>query len=289
AEMRAVLPVSPAGRAMMRTHWRELIARLDPDILWNDIGYPDAQDLWELLADYYNARPDGLINDRFQLPGESHAALADPAARAAFNRAVADALSTPGFAFAPDLPPVFDHRTPEYAVGAALGDTPWETVRGIGNSFGFNAAETAGDHLDGDALIDLFLRIVGAGGNLLINLGPMADGQVPELQAAPLRALGAFVRTHPHAIFATRPSDLVPRVDMAGASFLPVRSGRRHFALVPGAAAGAVRLPGWAGLAGIRLPDGPACPVSRDGDTLIVQLPQAGVRVLELMSEGGSR
>ena len=33
----------PPGREYARyadAHWRELVARYDPDILWNDIGYP---------------------------------------------------------------------------------------------------------------------------------------------------------------------------------------------------------------------------------------------------------
>lgn len=46
-------------------HIRELIARYKPSVLWNDIGYPAVADLPKLFADYYNAVPEGVINDRF--------------------------------------------------------------------------------------------------------------------------------------------------------------------------------------------------------------------------------
>jgi alpha-L-fucosidase len=285
--MRASLPSGDVARAMMRTHYAELIAATDPDILWNDIGYPDAGDLWALLADYYNARPDGLVNDRFQLPTPSHAAMADPAARAAFNRAVADALSTPGFAFAPDVPPVFDHRTPEYAVAGSMGDVAWETVRGIGHSFGHNAAETAADHLSSDALVALFLRVVGQGGNLLINIGPRADGSVPEEQAEPLRALGSFLRDHGAAIFASRPDPSLPSADAGDARVMAVRVGRRRFALVSGAAPGRIALPGWDGIEGLQTTGGEALPVQRVVDGLAADVPPAmrgRSLVLEILS-----
>lgn len=272
-EMRAALPAGTVARQMMRDHYRELIAAHDPDILWNDIGYPDAGDLWELLADYYNARDDRLINDRFQLPTPGHAAMADPAARAAFNRGVADALRTPGFAFAPDVPPVFDHRTPEYATSGGMGDTAWETVRGVGHSFGFKANETPEDYLTGDALIAMFLRIVGNGGNLLINVGPRADGSIPAEQAGPLRSLGEFLAAHGEAIYGSRPWPGLPKAAVDGTSLLPVSVGRRRFVLVAGPLPPVLRVAGWGGITGLAMLHGPDLACAQAGDDLVVQVP----------------
>lgn len=286
-EMRASLPAGDVARAMMRTHYAELIAANDPDILWNDIGYPDAEDLWALLADFYNGRADRLVNDRFQLPTEGHAAMADPAARAAFNRGVSDALKTPGFAFAPDLPPVFDHRTPEYAVSGGMGDTAWETVRGIGHSFGHNAAETAADHMSGAALIAMFLRVVGNGGNLLINIGPRADGSVPPEQAGPLAELGRFLRANGDAIYGSRPEASLPAVDAGAARVMAVAVGRRRFALVAGPAAETLQLPGWEGVTGLARLSGEPLAVSRAdvGLSLVVPRDLAGQSlVLEILA-----
>ncbi len=274
-EMRAALPAGPAARQMMRDHYRELIAATDPDILWNDIGYPDADDLWVLLAEYFNAREDRLINDRFQLPTPTHAAMADPAARAEFNRAIADALRTPGFAFAPDIPEVFDHRTPEYATSGGMGDVAWETVRGVGHSFGYKANEIAADFLDGAALVNMFLRIVGNGGNLLINIGPRADGSIPDEQARPLEALGAFLKVHGRAIYGSRPWPGLPQAGHGDTLLLPVAVDGARFALVAGALPPTLRLPGWARTAGLSLLDGPALACRRDGDDLLVDVPPA--------------
>lgn len=273
-DMRAAMPAGAAARAMMIGHYRELIARTDPDILWNDIGYPDAGDLWTLLAEFYNGRDDRLINDRFQPPASDLARLADPAARAALNRAVAAALAAPGFAFAPELPPVFDHRTPEYAVSGNMGDFAWETVRGVGHSFGYNAAETAADHLDGDALIAMFLRIVGRGGNLLINLGPRADGSIPAEQARPLQELGAFLGAHGGAIYGSRPDPSLPLVEQDGTAIMAVRTGGRRFAVVAGRVPGRLRLPGWTGITGALTWAGERLGVARSEDGVVVTLPE---------------
>lgn len=272
-EMRAALPAGPAARQMMRDHYRELIAATDPDILWNDIGYPDADDLWELLAEYYNARDDRLINDRFQLPTRGHAAMTDPAARAAFNRGVAGALRTPGFAFAPDTPPVFDHRTPEYATSGGIGDIAWETVRGVGHSFGYKANETSADYLTGDALIAMFLRIVGNGGNLLINIGPRADGSIPDEQTGPLRQLGDFLQRNGDAIYGSRPCQGLQQIECDGTSMLPVSVGQRRHVLVVGPIPPQLRLAGWGGVAGLAALHGPHLACRRDGDDLIVTVP----------------
>jgi alpha-L-fucosidase len=50
-------------------HWRELIDRFAPAVLWNDIGYPQDADLDGLLAHYASVVPDGAVNDRFRKTG----------------------------------------------------------------------------------------------------------------------------------------------------------------------------------------------------------------------------
>ena len=234
ADMRRTMLRGEAAIRLVRTHYDELIARYDPDILWNDIGYPDAEDLWSLLAGFYSGRADRLVNDRFQIPDPMSSALETVEGRAALNARIAGVLAQPGFAFAPERPPVFDHRTPEYAVGAGEGREPWETVRGVGHSFGFNQAETAEDHLSAEALISLFVRIVGNGGNLLINVGPRADGSIPELQSAPLRALGDWLAVHGEAVFATRPSTRFRPGLFGEVDALPVEKDSRQFVLLAG-------------------------------------------------------
>ena len=53
-----------------------------------------------------------------------------------------------------------------------------------------------------DILCDL-VDIVSKNGNLLLNIGPRADGTIPEQDAAILRAIGAWLRTNGEAIYGT--------------------------------------------------------------------------------------
>ncbi len=156
-------------------HWRELIRKYDPTILWNDIGYPEQADLAQIVADFYNTHPDGLINNRFEIGNEG----------------------------AP--PRHHDFTTPEYAKMDEITTYKWETCRGLGFSFGYNRVETD-EHTIGEAeLIHLLADIVSKNGNLLLNAGPMADGAIPELQASRLRALGSWLGKNGEAIYGTRP------------------------------------------------------------------------------------
>ena len=41
--------------------------------------------------------------------------------------------------------------------------------------------------MTGAEIVALLTEVVAKGGNLLLNVGPAADGTIPELQAAPLR------------------------------------------------------------------------------------------------------
>jgi len=81
----AAIPQDEAYVAYVDAHWRELVARYWPALMWNDIGYPANADLPQLFADYYNAVPDGVINDRFRqappgVPSGSSQAAPDPSA-----------------------------------------------------------------------------------------------------------------------------------------------------------------------------------------------------------------
>jgi alpha-L-fucosidase len=81
----------------------------------------------------------------------------------------------------------------------------WESTRGIGFSFGYNQNEGPEHHLPVDTLIRMFVDIVSKNGNLLLNVGPMADGTIPELQRERLEGLSAWLARNGEAIFDTRP------------------------------------------------------------------------------------
>ena len=56
--------------AYVDAHWRELIDRYHPAVLWNDITSPEATDEVALFTDYYRTVPDGVVNDRWSPSAE---------------------------------------------------------------------------------------------------------------------------------------------------------------------------------------------------------------------------
>ena len=52
------------------------------------------------------------------------------------------------------------------------------------------AAEGTLFDLTGQGLIDLYAEVTAGGGNLLVNVGPRADGSIPQIQSKTLLALG---------------------------------------------------------------------------------------------------
>nr|MDO8108717.1 alpha-L-fucosidase [Candidatus Sigynarchaeota archaeon] len=184
-------------------HWHELIDKYQPDILWNDIGYPAGTDVNEIFGYYYSKHPGGVINDRFiQIP-KSASNLGKHKFISRFVNFVAGFYLKSGKEPRPKIH--HDFTTPEYKVYDHIIDKKWECTRGIGLSFGFNQYETEKDYLSLDALVHLFVDIVSKNGNLLLNVGPMADGTIPDIQVQRLLGLGAWLDTNGEAIYGSRP------------------------------------------------------------------------------------
>ncbi|MBC7812690.1 MAG: alpha-L-fucosidase [Burkholderiales bacterium] len=167
-------------------HWRELIVRYEPSILWNDIGYPAAADVPQLFADYYNTITDGVVNDRWRQRKPDR------------QRGTDEKIVPPPV-------PHCDFTTPEYASYDQIVEKKWEATRGIGHSFGYNQNEGPQDYLSVEELVRSFADIVSKNGNLLLDVGPMADGTIPELQRQRLLGLGKWLDVNGDAIFGTRP------------------------------------------------------------------------------------
>jgi len=98
-----------------------------------------------------------------------------------------------------------DFRTPEYATFDHITEIKWEATRGIGYSFGYNRLEGPEHYLSIEELVRSFVDIVSKNGNLLLNVGPMADGTIPELQRERLLGLGQWLQVNGDAVFGTRP------------------------------------------------------------------------------------
>jgi alpha-L-fucosidase len=221
---------------------RELVDRYRPSVLWNDIAWPTTgARLWPLFAHYYATVPDGVVNDRW-MPWNPLLA----ATQSALVRRVVDAgigrLTAPGGGIVPPRPPHFDVRTPEYVVFDDVQRAPWECVRGMDHSFGYNAASGPGDFLERRELLWLLVDIAAKGGNLLLNVGPRGvDGALPDEQVDRLDWLGRWAVPNRRALMDTRPW---VRPGSTTADGVPVRytaRGDTVFALV-GTTSGTVAL-----------------------------------------------
>ncbi|EWM10536.1 alpha-L-fucosidase [Kutzneria sp. 744] len=198
-------------------HVQDLITRYSPDILWNDIGWPDQGlvDLPGLFAFYRADVPHGIVNDRWD---GTHSRRPDVA---------------------------YDFRTSEYQANRSVeGSGPWENCRGIGFSFGYNQAEDASHSLPVAGAVRQLADVVSRGGNLLLNVGPRADGTLPPTQWAVLEGMAEWMAVNSVAIHDTRPLDGVSPSDSPWLRW--TRGGNHAYALI--AETGEMRLPHLAGL-----------------------------------------
>lgn len=186
-----VKPQSDAYGKYADAQVRELIARYRPSVLWNDIDYPKSGHPLEIIAEYYNAIPDGVVDDRF---GVKHS----------------------------------DFKSPEYQTLDRISPEKWEECRGLGRSFGYNRAEGEAETIAPDHLIYLLVDIVSKNGNLLLDVGPEADGTIPPVQMERLQALGAWLRQNGEAIYGTHPWQ---RAAGETADHIPVRFTQKAGAL----------------------------------------------------------
>ena len=83
-------------------------------------------------------------------------------------------------------------------------DYYWETPSSINHTYGYGKWDT--DWRSWEELADLLVRCVAHNGNYLLNIGPKADGTIPEKSVEILHDLGAWVKPHSAAIFGADPT-----------------------------------------------------------------------------------
>lgn len=165
-------------RQHMFPQFKDLVTRYKPAIIFSDGEWDLDSSEWhspELLAWLFNDSPvkdDVVINDRW---GK-------------------DTRHKHG-----------GYWTTEYTAGMSGMDHPWEESRGMGFSYGYNRAERLQDYHTSWELIIMLTDIVSRGGNLLLDIGPKADGTIPPIMQDRLHAMGSWLRVNGEAIYGTRP------------------------------------------------------------------------------------
>lgn len=97
------------------------------------------------------------------------------------------------------------YYTTEYTAGMENTNHPWEESRGMGFSYGYNRMEGLGDYRTGRELVLMLVDLVSRGGNLLLDIGPSADGRIPVIMQDRLLHMGRWLEANGEAIYGTRP------------------------------------------------------------------------------------
>jgi len=101
------------------------------------------------------------------------------------------------------LPDGGDFDTPEQFVPAQPPARAWETCMTLNESWGYNPDDT--HYKSPRQVIHTLCEVAGKGGNLLLNVGPTADGQIAAEQRARLEVVADWMARHREGIVGTTP------------------------------------------------------------------------------------
>ena len=142
--------------------------RYRPDLYWFDGDWEHDADAWQsakVRAGILARNPDAIINSR---------------------------LNTYG-----------DYATPEQGVPVLRpAATYWELCLTMNKSWGYQPRDT--EYKDANQLIHILADTIGMGGNLLLDIGPKADGTIDPRQVAILEKIGRWTGKHAEAIYGSR-------------------------------------------------------------------------------------
>jgi alpha-L-fucosidase len=95
-----------------------------------------------------------------------------------------------------------NYLTPEQKVPDKPLPYVWETCMTMGNQWSYKPDD---EYKSTRQLLHLLVNIVAKGGNFLLNVGPDADGRLPEPALARMKEIGEWMKVNGEAIYGTRP------------------------------------------------------------------------------------
>jgi alpha-L-fucosidase len=134
------------------------------DIMWYDVSWPLNAAEWEsarMNAMVRELQPDIIINDRSQLPE--------------------------------------DFGTPEGHITPEKGGRAWESCMTFNDSWGYTQIDT--NYKTAWQVVSMLRTVAAGGGNLLLNIGPTPEGDVPPICRRELLKVGKWLEQNGAAIY----------------------------------------------------------------------------------------
>ncbi len=146
---------------------KEISKNYNPDLFWFDGDWEHTAEEWQapqLRQMLLDRNPNTIINSRLQGYG--------------------------------------DYATPEQGMPITKPKSKyWELCMTMNDSWGFQKNDH--NYKTTDQIIGIFADVIGNGGNLLLDIGPKADGTIPDEQINILTELGEWTSKHKEAIYGT--------------------------------------------------------------------------------------
>lgn len=171
----------------------ELGSRFNPDLWWFDGDWEFGADQWkakQVRQKLFGYNPQVIINSRLQGYG--------------------------------------DYDTPENGVPLVKPANPnWELCLTMNDSWGFQPTDN--NYKTPNQIIRIFADCIGNGGNVLLDVGPKADGTLADEQVAILKEMGRWTSKHQEAIYGTQAG--IPREWYSGPSTLS-KDGKKLYLFI---------------------------------------------------------
>ena len=157
------------------------------DVMWFDFSYGDMKcDTWkakELIEMVRSIQPDVIIDNRLEGSGEDAGSI----------RTLDPTPYSGDFASPEQMIP------PEGIRDVAGNPIPWEACITLNNHWGYAAHDH--HYKTAEMVVHMLVECVSKGGNLLLNVGPNARGEIPEESVAILKEVGAWMKKNGKSIY----------------------------------------------------------------------------------------
>ncbi|WP_407481381.1 alpha-L-fucosidase [Elizabethkingia meningoseptica] len=151
-----------------QTQLNELSAQYKPDLIWFDGDWEHSSAEWQApqtLANLRKYNPNIIINSRLNNHG--------------------------------------DYETPEQGIPVVAPQSKyWELCYTMNDSWGYQPFDR--NYKTPNMIVRTLADVISMGGNLLIDIGPKADGSIPAEQVKILENLGRWTKKYSEAIYTTR-------------------------------------------------------------------------------------